>query len=113
MQRAVGVIITHSVVANFDVGEFARQTGERCGVSGYRRANLLDTTMCTWPFLSPYFLPTILAASTGKSGVAFGMPVVGADAIGLYNTFEWALASALVIAVTTGCGRTREVDADT
>jgi len=26
-------------------------------------ANLLDTTVCTYPFLLPWFIPTILAAS--------------------------------------------------
>ena len=109
---AAVLLTTHSVVAILAVGEFARQTGERFGVSGYRRANLLDMTVCTWPFLLPYFLPTILAASASKSGVAFGMPAVSAGAVGLYNTYAWALAAAVLIAVTTGYGRAREVDVD-
>jgi len=106
------LLTTHSVVAILAVGEFARQTGERFGVSGYRRANLLDMTVCTWPFLLPYFLPTILAASASKSGAAFGMPAVSAASIGLHNTYAWALAVAVVFAVVTGYGRGREVDAD-
>ncbi len=108
---AAVLLTTHSVVAILAVGEFARQTGERFGVSGYRRANLLDMTVCTWPFLLPYFLPTILAASASKSGVAFGMPAVSATAIGLYNTYAWALAVAVLLAVLTGYGRAREDDA--
>ncbi len=102
------LLTTHSVVAILAVGEFARKTGERFGVAGYRRANLLDMTVCTWPFLLPYFLPTILAASASKSGVAFGMPALGAGEIGLYNTYAWALAVAVVLAVVTGYGRTGE-----
>jgi Na+/H+ antiporter NhaC len=64
---AAVLLTTHSVVAILAVGEVARQTGERYGLDGYRRANLLDLTVCTWPFLLPYFLPTILAAGTTGS----------------------------------------------
>ncbi|MBL0169519.1 MAG: hypothetical protein IPP90_02160 [Gemmatimonadaceae bacterium] len=102
------LLTTHSVVAILAVGEFARQTGERFGVSGYRRANLLDMTVCTWPFLLPYFLPTILASSASRSGEAFGMPALSAGAIGMYNTYAWALVLSIVIAIVTGYGRTRE-----
>ncbi len=102
------LLTTHSVVAILAVGEFARQTGARFGVSGYRRANLLDMTVCTWPFLLPYFLPTILAASASRSGAEFGMPALSASAIGLHNTYAWALAAAVVLSVLTGYGRTRE-----
>ena len=44
------------VIDHPHVGEVAKQTGERFGIDGYRRANLLDLTVCTWPFLLPYFL---------------------------------------------------------
>ena len=102
------LLTTHSVVAILAVGEFARQTGERFGLSGYRRANLLDMTVCTWPFLLPYFLPTILTASASKSGDAFGMPVLSAGTVGLYNTYAWALVVTVLFAVLTGYGRVRD-----
>ncbi|MEO6443988.1 MAG: Na+/H+ antiporter NhaC family protein, partial [Gemmatimonadaceae bacterium] len=56
------LLTTHSVVAMLSVGAFTRELGARAGLSAYRRANLLDMTVCTWPFLLPYFLPTILAS---------------------------------------------------
>ncbi len=102
------LLTTHSVVAILAVGEFARQTGQRFGIPGYRRANLLDMTVCTWPFLLPYFLPTILASSASRSGEAYHMPVLSAGTIGLYNTYAWALVLAIVIAVATGYGRRQE-----
>ena len=102
------LLTTHSVVAILAVGEFARQTGQRFGIPGYRRANLLDMTVCTWPFLLPYFLPTILASSASRSGEAYHMPALSAGAIGLYNTYAWALVLAIVIAVATGYGRRQE-----
>ncbi len=104
---AAVLLTTHSVVAILAVGEFARQTGERFGIDGYRRANLLDLTVCTWPFLLPYFLPTILTASASRSGEAFGMPPLAAGTVGLYNTYAWALVAMVLFAVITGYGSER------
>jgi Na+/H+ antiporter NhaC len=99
------LLTTHSVVAMLAVGSFARETGERYGLSAYRRANLLDMTVCTYPFLFPYFLPTILASGTTASGLAAGMPRLTAGAIGLHNAYSWFLLLAVALAVTTGYGR--------
>jgi Na+/H+ antiporter NhaC len=104
---AAVLLTTHSVVAILAVGEFTRQTGERFGIDGYRRANLLDLTVCTWPFLLPYFLPTILTASASRSGEAFGMPPLAAGTVGLYNTYAWALVVVVLFTVYTGYGSTR------
>jgi len=104
---AAVLLTTHSVVAILAVGEFTRQTGERFGIDGYRRANLLDLTVCTWPFLLPYFLPTILTASASRSGEAFGMPPLAAGTVGLYNTYAWALVAVVLFTVITGYGSTR------
>ncbi len=108
------LITTHSVVAILAVGPFARQTGERFALSRYRRANLLDLTVCTWPFLLPWFLPTILAASASGGAEQFGMPSQTPFTIGLHNTYAWALVGAVLLAVTTGYGRREETtDAST
>ncbi|MES3032408.1 MAG: Na+/H+ antiporter NhaC family protein [Gemmatimonadota bacterium] len=104
------LLTTHSVVAILAVGPFAKQTGERLGLSRYRRANLLDMTVCTWPFLLPWFLPTILAASASTGGESFGMPPQTALSIGLYNTYGWMLVLAVLVAVITGYGRRWERD---
>jgi len=99
------LLTTHSVVAMLTVGTFARELGERAGLSAYRRANLLDMTVCTYPFLLPYFLPTILASSASASGGDFGMPRVAPLAIGMMNTYAWALVLAIAVAIVTGYGR--------
>jgi Na+/H+ antiporter NhaC len=99
------LLTTHSVVAILTVGEFAREAGGRFGLSGYRRANLLDITVCTYPFLLPYFLPTILMSSATASGSAFAMPRVSPLTAGLWNVYSWGLAVMVVVAVTTGYGR--------
>jgi Na+/H+ antiporter NhaC len=99
------LLTTHSIVSMLAVGEVARRGGEAAGLSPYRRANLLDMTVCTWPFLLPYCLPTILAAGTSAAGAPFGLPRVTPLQAGLYNTYSWALLLAVVLAITTGFGR--------
>lgn len=99
---AAVLLTTHSVVAIVTVGDFARATGTRFGIGAYRRANLLDVTACTWPFLLPFFIPTIIAASTT---VAAGMPRVSPAAAGLHNWYSWGLALIVILAVLTGYGR--------
>jgi len=102
---AAVLLTTHSIVAILAVGEFAREAGSRFGLSSYRRANLLDVTVCTYPFLLPYFIPTILAASATASGAALGMPRVAALPAGAHNLYSWLLLAVTALAVLTGYGR--------
>jgi len=98
-------LTTHSVVAMLAVGPVVQRVGGAAGVTAYRRANLLDLTVCTWPFLLPWFLPTILAASVTAGGA---VPQLTPGAAGLHNTYAWALVGTVVVAVVTGYGRGRE-----
>jgi Na+/H+ antiporter NhaC len=99
------LLTTHSVVAILAVGRFTREAGERFGLSAYRRANLLDTTVCTYPFIVPYCIPTVLAASTTAAGEAVGLPRLSPLTIGLVNIHSWALLAVVLLAVFTGYGR--------
>jgi Na+/H+ antiporter NhaC len=96
------LLTTHSVVAMLAVGAFAKETGRRFGLSAYRRANLLDVTVCTYPFLLPWFLPTILMASATDSGKAFGMPRLTPLDVGLFNVYSWGLLAMMGVAVASG-----------
>ncbi|MGQ0766146.1 MAG: Na+/H+ antiporter NhaC family protein [Gemmatimonadota bacterium] len=102
---AVVMLTTHSVVSILAVGPVVRDIGERARIHAYRRANLLDLTACTWPFLLPWFLPTILASTASASGESLGMPRVSPWAAGMANTYSWALVLVLIIALSTGWGR--------
>jgi Na+/H+ antiporter NhaC len=102
------LLTTHSIVALLSVSRFVRETGARNGVGPNRRANLLDTTVCTYPFLLPYCIPTILAGSLTSSGAAYRMPIVSALDAGFYNFHSWALLAMVLFAISTGWGRTRE-----
>ncbi len=108
---AAVVLTTHSVVAILAVGDLARKTGERLGIDPYRRANLLDVTVCTYPFLLPYCVPTILAASLTAGGDP-SLPRVSAFMAGMANFHSWALWLVLVVAILTGFGRSNSTPKD-
>lgn len=99
------LLTTHSVVALLAVGGFASRAGERLEIGPYRRANILDMTVCTYPFILGYCIPTVLAASTTTSGEAAGLPHLSPLTIGLVNFHSWALLTMTLIAILTGYGR--------
>ncbi|MEE2844947.1 MAG: Na+/H+ antiporter NhaC family protein [Gemmatimonadota bacterium] len=100
------VLTTHSTVAIVTVGEMARDIGEASGVGANRRANILDIAVCTYPFLLPIFIPTVLAAS--MTADVIGMPRLSPWDVGLHNVHSWALLAVLVFAIATGWGRTAQ-----
>jgi len=102
---AAVMLTTHSVVAILAVGPLARDIGPEHGISRYRRANILDVSVCTYPFLLPFFIPTILAASLTASGAEAGVPRVSALDAGLANLHSWGLLIVLLMALATGRGR--------
>jgi Na+/H+ antiporter NhaC len=102
---AAVLLTTHSVVAILAVGEFAKETGRQLGLTRYRRANLLDVTVCTFPFLLPYFIPAILAAGATASGAAQGLPRLSPLVAGMHNVYSWALLAMVLFAVISGYGR--------
>jgi Na+/H+ antiporter NhaC len=97
------ILTTHPVVALVTVGELANDVGSSAGIDAYRRANILDVVSCTYPFLLPFFIPTVLAASL-TAGVD-GMPHLTPWDVGLHNVHSWGLLAVIVIAIATGWGR--------
>jgi Na+/H+ antiporter NhaC len=103
---AAVLLTTHSVVALLAVGGFAQRAGLKFGIGPYRRANILDMTVCTYPFIVGYCIPTVLAASMTASGAAAGLPHLSPLQIGLVNFHSWALLAMTLFAIATGYGRT-------
>lgn len=102
---AAVLLTTHSVMAILAVGDLVRRIGGGAGIGRFRRANLLDMTVCTYPFLLPFFIPTILASSATAAGDAYGVPRVTALAAGLANPYSWALLAVIGTVILTGMGR--------
>lgn len=103
---AAVLLTTHSVVALLAVGGFAQRAGLKFGIGSYRRANILDMTVCTYPFIVGYCIPTVLAASMTSVGAEVGLPHLSPLQIGLVNFHSWALLAMTLIAIATGYGRT-------
>ncbi len=102
---AVTFLTTHPTVAILTVGDFTRRLGKEFGIRAERRANLLDTTVCSWPFLVPWFIPAILTASMTADGPRYGLPRLSALQVGLANAHSWALLAMMLLAVFFGYGR--------
>lgn len=100
------VLTTHSTVAIVTVGDMARDIGEAAGIGANRRANILDIAACTYPFLLPGFIPTVLAAS--MTADVLGMPRLSPWDVGLHNIHSWALLVVLVFAIASGWGQTAQ-----
>ena len=107
---AAVVLTTHSVVALLTVGGYAKRIGERFGLGMYRRANILDLTVCIYPFILPYCIPTVLASSMTSSGAAAGLPHLAPLQIGLVNFHSWALLVVTILAIATGFGRSENAN---
>jgi Na+/H+ antiporter NhaC len=91
------ILTTHSAVAILAVGSVAKKVGEAAGIGAYRRANILDVTVCTYPFLLPFFIPTILAAS--MTGGVPDMPRLSPWDAGLHNVHSWGLLLVLLVSL--------------
>jgi Na+/H+ antiporter NhaC len=102
---AAVMLTTHSVVAILMVAEFANKSGEKLGISGVRRSNILSLVACVFPFLLPYFIPVILMANTSNSGAEFGIAQVGALEVGMHNFVSWGLLLMALLSVFFGYGR--------
>ena len=102
---AATLLTTHSAVAILTIGPLARDVGSAAGVEPYRRANILDVAVCTYPFLLPFFIPTILAAS--MTGGFNDLARVSPWEAGLHNVHSWGLLVVLLVAIATGWGRSR------
>ena len=100
---AVVMLTTHGAATLIATGDFARTVGERFGLSPTRRANLLDLVVSVWPFVLPWFIPTILASALTQS--VDGMPAVGPFQAGVVNFHSWALLAVTIFAISTGFGR--------
>ncbi|MEZ4417988.1 MAG: Na+/H+ antiporter NhaC family protein [Gemmatimonadota bacterium] len=100
------LLTTHSVVAILSTGPLAREVGAERGLPATRRANVLDITVCTYPFLLPFFIPTILASSLTGGGAAAAR--VAPLAAGLHNLHSWALLAVLLFALATGWARSED-----
>jgi len=96
-----------NTVAIVGSGDIANKIGKKYGITGYRRANLLDCGGSTLNYILPYMVPVLIGASLSTmEGLPAGAPAVSPLAIGLSEFYPWVMLGILIFAIVTGYGRT-------
>lgn len=85
----------------------AYELGERYGLDGYRRSNIMINSGATFNYLMPYMVPVVLGSMFSSSYA----PVEGATVVSTFEVifsqiYPWAMLAMLAFAITTGYGRT-------
>lgn len=96
-----------NTVAIVATGDLANRLGKRYGISGYRRANLLDCSGATLNYTLPYMVPVLVGASLSTmEGLPAGAPAVSPLIVGLHEFYPWVMLAVLIFAIAAGYGRT-------
>lgn len=91
------------------VGPLARILGKRHDIHPYRSANLIDTVLCSFPYMLPH-ASTIVAAHAIQRELAERYEVVEPLSWGQevgYIFYGMVLFPLMIVAVITGFGRER------
>ncbi len=96
-------------VAMLALGDIIRDMGGRCGIDGYRRANLMDCTGVTFCFIVPWTVHAIVPAMITSQ--AQGAVAVAPAVIPLHNFYSWVMLVFLIFAIITGYGRVSKLKA--
>ena len=56
-------------------------------------------TVCSFPFLVPFFIPAILASSLTAPDGESTMPRISALDVGLHNLHSWGLLAAVLVSL--------------
>lgn len=106
-----GILIAAiNTIANICVAPFINAIGQKNGLHPYRRANILATAVCSFPFFLPYggcVLLLLGGISSMKDSYPF-LPTLAATDMIFTTFYSWAIWVVMFIACLTGVGRTFE-----
>lgn len=85
----------------------AYEIGEKYGLDGYRRANMMINSGATSNYLMPYMVPVVLGSMFSSSYA----PVENAVIVSTYDVifsqvYPWAMLAMIIFSISTGYGRT-------
>jgi Na+/H+ antiporter NhaC len=96
-----------NTIANICAAPFINAIGKNNDLHPYRRANILATTLCSFPFFLPYG-GCVLLLMGGLSSIrdvyAF-LPVLSAKDMFFTSFYNWAIWIIMLISCITGIGR--------
>jgi Na+/H+ antiporter NhaC len=106
-----GILIAAiNTIANICVAPFVNAIGQKNKLHPYRRANILATAVCSFPFFLPYggcVLLLLGGISSMKGSYPF-LPTLAATDMMFTVFYGWAIWAVMLIACLTGWGRTFE-----
>ena len=101
---------TINTIANICVSPFINAIGKNNDIHPYRRANILVTTICSFPFFLPYggCVLLLLGGINGQKDVYSFLPSLSAAQIIPTAFYCWAIWGVMLVSCLTGRGRAFE-----
>lgn len=106
-----GILIAAiNTIANICVAPFINAIGKKNGLHPYRRANILATTICSFPFFLPYggCVLLLLGGLSSMADTYTFLPALGASDMIFTTFYSWAIWGVMLICCITGIGRAFE-----
>ena len=103
-----GILIAAiNTIANICVAPFVNAIGKKNGLHPYRRANILATTICSFPFFLPYggCVLLFLGGVSSMMDTYTFLPKLGAGDMMFTAFYSWAIWIIMLICCVTGIGR--------
>lgn len=93
-------------VAIISVGDVVKRLGQRFGVNGYRRANLMDCAGTSFCYIVPWTVHAIVPAMLATANVPrASAPIVTPMDVPMHNAYAWVMLVMVTVAVVTGYRR--------
>lgn len=103
-----GILIAAvNTIANICIAPFVNSIGKQHGLHPYRRATLLATVICTFPFVLPYG-GCVLLLQKGIEASGCGMGIQATDVF-FTAFYPWALLAVMLVVCLTGYQREKNI----
>ena len=106
-----GILIAAiNTIANICVAPFVNAIGKNNDLHPYRRANILATTICSFPFFLPYggCVLLLLGGLSSMTDTYSFLPKLGAGSMMFTSFYNWAIWVVMLVCCITGIGRAFE-----
>ena len=106
-----GILIAAiNTIANICVAPFINAIGKNNDLHPYRRANILATTICSFPFFLPYggCVLLLLGGLSSMTDTYSFLPKLRAGSMMFTSFYNWAIWIVMLVCCITGIGRAFE-----
>ena len=111
LSTVFGILIAAiNTIANICVAPFINAIGKNNDLHPYRRANILATTICSFPFFLPYggCVLLLLGGLSSMTDAYSFLPHLGAGDMMLTSFYNWAIWIVMLVCCIAGFGRAFE-----